>query len=422
MAKIGFSKVEISCDKEMLLAGYDCQRWSKGIHDSLFCRIIVIENEGQKSCFGQFDVLCVGDQFIQQLKEVAISYGIQNDNVIIGAIHTHSGPKGLATIKGLEGIFGKYDEEYVHACIIKFTECLSKACQHLQDFTLKISHQTINNVCSERHNADFQYDNQLWKIEFMLKNNQKIMMYNYSCHPTILHADNLYMSADLPGSVDQFLNPEYAMVMFYNGSAGDVSTRFTRKGSNFEEVQRLGRILVDQIKRNPETVVYRGPLDKLKVHKKSIQLQTWSNDHIYSFENYIKDLEKRISEGDLSKMSERQEALMNYRFIKNLDGTFDSQLFDFQFDILEFNNCAIITIPSEITSSLTFALTQKYQCMIFSYVGGYHLYLPSQDAFDLHYYESAVCMIDQGVGEKLISYIDSCLNEINIKRRKKNVS
>lgn len=62
-----------------------------------------------------------------------------------------------------------------------------------------------------------------------------LLLYNYACHPTVTGPENLMITADFPYAVEQSLN--YDVVMFVNGNAGNISTRFTRRDSSFEQVE-----------------------------------------------------------------------------------------------------------------------------------------------------------------------------------------
>lgn len=398
--KMGFALEKITPQKSMLLAGYDCKRWSTNIHDDLYCRIIVIEHSKKTSCFVTFDVLCVGKKLIEKLHAVASKYGIQKKEMIIGAVHTHSGPKGLCGIDELEGIFGRYDEEYMEYCLTTFEQCLQQAFLNMDNFTIKITSQKSKDICSERHSLNLPYDNTLWKIVFNRSDGQDILLYNFSCHPTILHADNLDISADLPGYVNQYLKQTYTMIMFYNGSAGDISTRFTRKSSDFNEIERLGTKLCHQMLNNEEQLIYQGTLKVFEVVNRKMEVKTWDKKHVDSFEKYSQEVNN-------------EETFKNAQIIKSLE-YLQEQTFYLPFSIIRLDQCVIITVPSEITSSLTMHLTKKYPCMVFSYTGGYYMYLPSTKAFEEKHYEAAVCMIKKGEGERFIQYIEECLIKLHL--------
>lgn len=75
---------------------------------------------------------------------------------------------------------------------------------------------------------------------------------DYACHPTVLGAANLAYSADYPGGARRVLRAGIQategvetppVIVFLQGAAGDVSTRFTRRSQTFTEADRHGGIL-----------------------------------------------------------------------------------------------------------------------------------------------------------------------------------
>jgi hypothetical protein len=74
-------------------------------------------------------------------------------------------------------------------------------------------------------------------------------MFHYACHPTVLGRDTLYYSADFPGAARSRIRADYpnAVCVYLNGAAGNVSTRFTRRGQSFDELQRVGGLLGSRV-------------------------------------------------------------------------------------------------------------------------------------------------------------------------------
>jgi hypothetical protein len=70
------------------------------------------------------------------------------------------------------------------------------------------------------------------------------------CHPTVLGAWNLEVSADLHGGIRRAIRARLeaasqdATLLTATSAAGDISTRFSRRESSFAEVDRLGELVV----------------------------------------------------------------------------------------------------------------------------------------------------------------------------------
>jgi hypothetical protein len=73
---------------------------------------------------------------------------------------------------------------------------------------------------------------------------------DHGCHPTVLPAVNLEHSADWPGAARRRIRaglPGSPPVLFLQGAAGDVSTRFVRSGQTFTEADRIGGRLAEVV-------------------------------------------------------------------------------------------------------------------------------------------------------------------------------
>ena len=81
--------------------------------------------------------------------------------------------------------------------------------------------------------------------EILLKSGKRAIFYSFPCHPTVLSAGNLLVSADFAGQIEKHLHGDFTV--FANGAAGDISTRFTRQESSFEECERMGKLAADYI-------------------------------------------------------------------------------------------------------------------------------------------------------------------------------
>ena len=73
------------------------------------------------------------------------------------------------------------------------------------------------------------------------------------CHPTVLGAWNLDVSADLHGGTRRAIRSRLGAagdgvtILTATGAAGDISTRFARRESSFEEVDRLGDLVAASV-------------------------------------------------------------------------------------------------------------------------------------------------------------------------------
>jgi hypothetical protein len=362
------------------------------------------------------DLICVESYFVQKVYDKVKYLGIKKNNIIVGATHTHSGPKGVCDnisgmIKGLEGVFGAYNKDLVQDCVSKLAEGVKAALDNREKCEIQIGISNVYDVCSERHSLEFPWDTELFTMEFLLNNGQKILMYNFSCHPTIMNQENLFITADLPAGVLKHLEASYDMVIFTNGSAGDISTRFTRKESSFDEVNRLGEKLANAIKNSLENPIYKGSINEIKVKNYNLDLEIRDIDSVEDAERLIDKLQEKVEEAkkkgikpsDLRLIeSEYEGARTNLRFAKYI-GKKDK--ISIEINIIKINDWNFITIPGELFSSLGKNIKDIGKNIILGYTNGYYLYFADKKAFDNKAYEASSSVIKRGQGEKIISFI-----------------
>ena len=115
--------------------------------------------------------------------------------------------------KGLKQVFGEYDAGYVDYIVNKIKQAVVDAISNEDSAKLSVNRKMVNNICSNRNNKDWFYDNELISINLLREDGKKVLLYNLSCHPTVMSSDNLSITGDFPNKTEEILN-EYDFVMF----------------------------------------------------------------------------------------------------------------------------------------------------------------------------------------------------------------
>ena len=91
--KIGASAVKITPPLGIPMAGYYHDRGAVKVHDDLYAKALVIENDGLKVAIVSCDLIKLTAGIVSEARYlVEKSIGINADNVMIGATHSHTGP------------------------------------------------------------------------------------------------------------------------------------------------------------------------------------------------------------------------------------------------------------------------------------------------------------------------------------------
>jgi hypothetical protein len=123
---VGTYEVDITPKIGTLLAGGIYPRVSKGVHDPLMAKAIVLESNGTRLAYVILDLLVLtrreGDRAVEMASELS---GIPPQNIVWATSHTHSGPYTMP-------LFGTTEEEVVDSEWLSslpenFAHCVAKA-------------------------------------------------------------------------------------------------------------------------------------------------------------------------------------------------------------------------------------------------------------------------------------------------------
>ncbi|MDA3925659.1 MAG: hypothetical protein PF904_13250 [Kiritimatiellae bacterium] len=244
MFTAGVSSLEISPKPGVQLAGYPhCPRPNRGVHDPLYAVALCLDNGTTRKVIITVDLLSIGKQSVARLRSKF------DCDITVTASHTHSGPwasEPLASEKA-EGI--EQNPDYM-------------------EFLDQQLEMVVRDACENRFEAEFASGVGACGAEQGVGGNRRVrngisdpavnvmavrdkggcvraVFLNYALHPTYLHADNEFVSADYPAYIRRYLKFAFpdAVFMFAQGASGNQSSRYHRVAQNFEEAARVGATL-----------------------------------------------------------------------------------------------------------------------------------------------------------------------------------
>src|SRR5262249_7151130 len=91
--RAGAAAVVITPPLGVPMAGYYSERRATTVHDDLFARALVLENQGTMTALVALDLGSTSRPFVEAARrEIETSTGIPAAHVMISATHTHTGP------------------------------------------------------------------------------------------------------------------------------------------------------------------------------------------------------------------------------------------------------------------------------------------------------------------------------------------
>lgn len=413
MVTIGFDKQCITPPLPIPLRGYAGVRIATEVHDDLYARCLGMEQDGVRYLFVQCDLIGVDDSVLNAVFEKIEDLNIKKEHLTIVATHTHAGPGGTVDtskepFSNLQDIFGKPNPAYLELLAEKISATAHNCFSDLTPCKLTIARGHIENVGTERHDPALTGDTSLLVFLFHRTDGKKLLIYNYACHPTVTGPGNVMITADFPYAVERDLN--YDLVMFVNSNAGDISTRFTRQSSGFEQVEIYNQMIIKEIQTALEQPVYHGDFTDISMKRYPITLPIKKVRPVEVEEAALKEHEEKLAYA----MANNADALTLRILSTYIEGSKiavglasalkDLESIEAHFTLMRLQNIQIAVVPGELFSTLGVPLKQE-GIEIFGYGNGYYLYLADEKSYDEMVYEAMSSPFEKGVGEFLVSEI-----------------
>ncbi len=269
-------EVDITPPVGTALDGYVARRGvSTGIHDALKGQVLLLQSGTQQIALVCLDLLGANLEFTQRVREgIEATIGVPGHHLMLACSHTHSGPAGF--LPANLGFPSTPDPQLQQEVARKVIGAAVWALERLQPARVGVGRGRVEGIGRNRNDPEAgPADQEVVVLRVDEEAGEPLaVLTNYGCHPTVLGADNLQVSADYPGSARAALRSLYPRTTFLytNGASGDVSTRFTRREQTFPEVLRMGRILAGEVLKVMETTVTRDEAE-LRGRLESVELK-----------------------------------------------------------------------------------------------------------------------------------------------------
>lgn len=401
--KAAVVKKSITPDRSLRLINYG-GRQSTGIHDSIFHRIIVMDDGDEKFFLVSTELCFISPSTYDEVAEILHDkYDIRSKSFWWSVTHTHSTPgigtHGLArTIRpgSRESYAIPPDPLYTKIVVDQLVEGIGEAINQLEFAQLGVgwgySNANINRRARDIHgntrlgmNPDGAVDRRIGLLKITKSDDQSIMalIANYPIHGTVIGAGGTEISGDAPGIVSEYVESEIgAPLVFINGGAGNLAPIYsTYPSPSAGHLDQFKALLGDNIIKAQANIKTQLPNIRLKLGellfrapmKKDVE---WPPELI----NYHNQ--------------ETQEVNLSIRFLKIND---DIGIWSAPLELF-------CEISNEIRDKSPFAYT-----FYFGYTNGWLGYLPTEEEFGYGGFEPLTSPFLPSAGEKMIDQVSSYL-------------
>ncbi|PKP60547.1 hypothetical protein CVT91_04930 [Candidatus Atribacteria bacterium HGW-Atribacteria-1] len=390
---VGTAQIEITPVSSVYLAGYDIRKKpSQGVHDNLYAKSIYIENNKEKVALVSLDLVGLPLNIVNKIRK-AVKEDVNLDNVVITCTHTHSGPNTISKI-GVKKV-------------------------------------NVFHIGKNRRGNKEEVDPELGIIKIQdLKGiiTIKAIFLNFTCHGTVLDANNLLISADYPAYIYKFLSEVYpdAIILFTNGAAGDINIGYSADDSalgekmdirTFKNAEKIGKKICNKVVsvindipiNNKELLVYKKKIIKLPFKTQLPQK--------HELEEQIKKRQDSIGKiTDKSKKKKLQiRQIYDEIILEKMRSQYNNSGFlNTEIDILRINDAILVTVPGELFCKFGLKIKRILSpkiAMIVGYANDYISYIPTKEAFSRGGYEVETSLFTNEVGTILINEVETLVKE-----------
>lgn len=424
MFTAGFSKVCISPPVGAPMAGFAAREGvSEGVHDDLFVRALVLENENTAIAFVSVDVLALPSEFVRRVRDdVYKETGIRQDSLMIASTHTHAGPVTITTFFNPEE---SVDQTYMNALADAITKCVRTAHRERVSARVGVGAGCVEGIGVNRRSPDMRpVDEEIGIIKVEDEGGRlRAVFVNYACHPTVLGSNNLLFTGDFPNFAVERIEENIGsdgFAMFVNGTQGNISMGHSSElsaigvitpGRTFEHAIELGHTLADAtLAALPDIVTADAPT--LGALNMRVNLPLKNYPPLDETRKGLREADEQLTSlsADGVPLEELMRAKTNrlYASITNFYAGEAMALPDGYLPIelqgLRIDKAAFVAIPAEVFVEIGLKLKSvaPHKTFVAGVANGYIAYLPTREAYEVGGYEVVSSMCAAAAEEVLI--------------------
>ncbi len=375
-------------------------RTAKNQLDDIELSTLVIQ-AGQTMVLNALDLALLDDDYCQRVIElVSKKSGISSESIILSCSHTHSSPmtsKGLFTPQVPDA---EYLDDIASAIVLNVKDCL----RNLKEASATFSTHSIKGFFNNRNNPEGYYRDKIDRIDFFDSEGLELVsLLNIACHPTVLGAQNHYVSADFFGPLRKYVQARIKMpVMVVNGECGDVSCRLLKHGADWDEVERTGVGIGQQVL--SDTATKTLDFSNLEIIKVPYLIDYFPKKNAYLLEKKA-ELNRKIANLETNS---REAAKIRTSYLVDVEAKLALNQIQYRLNcfVFNFSDIRFIAMPFEIDSTLGKRLREfdEKETILCAYSNGFHIYAVNKEEYG-KVFESYNTHFPYGAADELVDKI-----------------
>ncbi|MBT3937225.1 MAG: hypothetical protein HOF45_06240 [Candidatus Marinimicrobia bacterium] len=360
---VGWAKVNITPKSPTPLSGYGNRKGaiSIGVHDSLFARCFVFNNNNESIAFITLDALLVPPAVTLQLLERLPSIGYDLNHVYLTATHTHSSMGAWGNSYIGELFAGEFDQNIVNQLSTNIINAIQKAEKNISHASIGYAKYEASELVTNRLVGNKGIiDSWFRVVKIQKQNGETALLTTFAAHATCLSSDEMKYARDYPGQLVDSLE-SLSGINFAAFAAGGVGSHRPESGG-FGQHDRT-RWLASSLKQ--------------KVNHESIPLNQTNPINMSLMDVPLRNAHWRFSE--------------SWRFRPWVFNWLSEESFHF-ITALRIGNIVFTGTPcdfsGELISEIENGVDKNVNLLVTSFNGGYIGYITKDCWYDLKEYET----------------------------------
>jgi len=407
---------------------FDRSQLFEGVHDELYVRAVVIENDATTIVILGSDLMALDAELTNMVRlDITAATQIPPSHVLLSAAHNHSAPSYYQK----QGETELNAEPSLRTFLRKqFTDVILEAYSHRVPAQAGFASGHIQGLTRNRQQRnDDVIDPQVGVLRIEERDGRKTIatMFNFTGHPVVLGSSNLLLSGEFPGAASRAVESVLGGVaVFTQGACGDVTVN--RSGDPFQEIERIGRTLAGEVIKNSGLITCAADL-KLNAAARAIRLEGRPVMSVTEAESALERSAKSIEEAkakgtpqsSVQLLEDKHRVLMaaarRSKAIADDPSKKEDQL-DAEVQVIQVGDAAFVAVPGELfveyALELRARIRQEFQmstCLV-GYANGYIGYIVTPRAMETGGYEASSTRVDVLAGRTLVEAAMSLMREI----------
>jgi hypothetical protein len=230
------------------------KKHSIGIHDELQARCAAFSDGTTHAAIVVLDLVSVHKELVAKIKDLVCgAVPIPRENIIVAAMHTHSGPGSGRTLKG----FARSYDLYLQILPYHVAGLIFWTFNELQEASV-VACKGTSNIGHHRRTWDPStnyVDRELVvaRISGTRDGRATGLLFNIGCHAVKMNPDNIYLSTDYPSftikALESIFGPD-VKPMFLQAPCGNINPwnqPYENPPSTFDDCRQVGEMLTGDV-------------------------------------------------------------------------------------------------------------------------------------------------------------------------------